>query len=128
MRTENEKFDEIVDMGELKRMSEWGADSEMIKIQKNAMRLHGNRDDFDNELSRIGGCRRYLPCPVCYKCANKASHLYVKCQICRIPACVHTHKEKEAMIRRANFFTPVSRGAMAAIMEKAGALEHVRAE
>jgi len=110
-------------MEELNRMAEWGADAEMIRIQKEAARLHSNKDDFDEELSRIGGCRRYLPCPICYKCGNKASHLYIKCQLCRIPACVHTHREKEAMIRRANFYVHVTGGVMAAIIEKSGALD-----
>jgi hypothetical protein len=115
----NDKFDEIVNAEELQRMVEWGADSEMLKIQNNAMRLRNNKDDFDKELARIGGCRRYLPCPVCYKCESKSSHLYIKCQLCRIPACVHTYKEKEAMIKRANFFVLVTGEIMTAIREKA---------
>ena len=123
MNLGNERFDEIVNMEELNRMAEWGADAEMIRMQKEAGRLHSNRDDFDEEQSRIGGCRRYLPCPICYKCCNKASHLYIKCQLCRIPACVHTHREKEAMIRRANFFVPVTGEVMAAIIEGAGELD-----
>ena len=125
MYSAKDNFDEIVNMEELKRMTEWGADSEMIRLQKDALRLHSNKNDFEEELTRIGGCRRYLPCPICYKCSNKASHLYIKCQICRIPACVHTHREKEAMIKRENFFIPVSEDVMAAITHKGEAAVNV---
>lgn len=48
-------------------------------------------------------CNKYDPCPICFKCRGKASHLYSKCDECEIPICVHTNANRELMIRRANF-------------------------
>jgi len=54
-------------------------------------------------------CPRYQPCPICYRCDNKASHLFVKCQVCEIPYCTHTQREREFMIRRENFAAKLAR-------------------
>lgn len=48
-------------------------------------------------------CPRYDPCPICFKCMVRASHLFVKCQNCPVPICRHNEKIREAMIRRENF-------------------------
>lgn len=61
-----------------------------------------NRKFYEAEAQRLR-CPRYHPCPICYKCLNKASHLYLKCQVCRIPPDGHKEKDREWMIRRENF-------------------------
>ena len=53
------------------------------------------------ELS--GGCSMYDPCPICFKCQNKATHLYVRCEECPLQFCAHNHKQRAFMIRRENF-------------------------
>jgi hypothetical protein len=55
------------------------------------------------EEARKRNCPRYHPCPICYKCMVKASHLFVKCQDCPIPLCQHSERDRELMIRRENF-------------------------
>jgi hypothetical protein len=45
----------------------------------------------------------YEPCPICFRCKVKASHLYVKCQDCQVPICRHSDKNRNMMIRRENF-------------------------
>jgi hypothetical protein len=62
--------------------------------------IKSNRHEYLTIGSR---CMRYKPCPICFKCMHKASHLYVKCQNCSVPLCVHSEKERAAMIRRENF-------------------------
>ena len=39
---------------------------------------------------------------------NKASHLYVACQTCKIPICSHTYADRDKMIKRKNFTIFVS--------------------
>jgi hypothetical protein len=58
------------------------------------------------EMSK--GCALYEPCPLCYKCMVKASHLYIKCENCEVPFCGHNHKQRSYMIRRENFAIKVS--------------------
>ena len=60
-----------------------------------------NKDHYIKEARRVG-CSRYYPCPICYKCMEKASHLFVKCQHCNIPPCAHKDSDREFMIRRKN--------------------------
>lgn len=55
------------------------------------------------------GCNMYDPCPICYNCMNKASHLYVRCQTCEVPHDAHTHKNRSFLIRRENFAIKLSR-------------------
>lgn len=78
--------------------------------QKLRRSLDGNRklmarnaDTFAQGEPKFHTCRMYNPCPLCDKCLNKASHLYVKCQSCEIPICVHTYHDRAKMIRRTNF-------------------------
>ena len=62
-----------------------------------------NRDNFEAGESKFKTCPRYDPCPICDKCRNKASHLYVACQTCKIPICSHTYSDRDKMIKRKNF-------------------------
>lgn len=62
-----------------------------------------NRDVFEQGELKFKTCPRYDPCPICDKCRNKASHLYVACQTCQIPICSHTYQDREKMIKRENF-------------------------
>jgi hypothetical protein len=55
-------------------------------------------------------CNKYDPCPICFKCRVKASHLFAKCDECEIPICVHTNANRELMIRRKNFTQEVGSG------------------
>lgn len=54
-------------------------------------------------LTQSKGCEMYDPCPLCYKCMNKAAHLYRRCQSCQVPHDAHTHKNRAFFIRRDNF-------------------------
>lgn len=55
------------------------------------------------------GCTRYDPCPICYRCKIKASHLYEACSRCQVPYCGrHTEKIREKFIKRSNFRITVS--------------------
>lgn len=60
-----------------------------------------NAKEKNKELSK--GCAMYEPCPICFKCMNKASHLYLRCQNCEVQFCGHSHKQRSFMIRRENF-------------------------
>lgn len=62
-----------------------------------------NRDNYEAGESKFKTCPRYDPCPICDKCRNKASHLYVACQTCKIPICSHTYADRDKMIKRKNF-------------------------
>ena len=73
------------------------------ELEGNTKLLSRNADAFREGEPRFHTCLSYDPCPICDKCRNKASHLYVKCQICEIPICVHTYKDREKMIKRHNF-------------------------
>ena len=66
-------------------------------------------DIFEEKEPKAKTCPRYNPCPICSKCMNKASHLYVACQICNIPICSHTYKNREDMIKRDNFIHKISK-------------------
>lgn len=48
-------------------------------------------------------CNRYEPCPICYKCRVKGSHVYAKCDDCPIQICVHEPKIIDKWIIRDNF-------------------------
>lgn len=67
-----------------------------------AFTIRSNRKIWEEEAVRVN-CPRYSPCPICFKCMVKASHLFVKCQRCEIPICHHTERDRELMIRRENF-------------------------
>lgn len=76
-----------------------------------------NKDVFQEGEPKFKTCPRYDPCPICDKCRNKASHLYVACQTCKIPICSHTYEDREKMIKRENFTTIVTPEVMEAIKE-----------
>ena len=67
-----------------------------------AFTIRSRRRDWEEEAARMR-CPRYAPCPICFKCTTKASHLFVKCQNCGVPICAHNEKDRAAMIRRENF-------------------------
>ena len=70
----------------------------------------------DKVLTGVGElCPRYLPCPICRKCCNKASHLFEKCAGCAIPLCIHSDRERNLMIKRRNFAFNISKDAMDAL-------------
>ena len=71
-------------------------------IKKNKKLFARNKDLFIEDKNFLT-CSRYNPCPICDKCLNKASHLYIRCQNCGIPICVHKHKDRITMIKRNNF-------------------------
>ena len=78
-----------------------------------------NRDIFAQGETKFKTCPRYDPCPICDKCRNKASHLYVACQTCQIPICSHTYEDRQKMIKRKNFTILVEHETMEAIKEMA---------
>lgn len=59
------------------------------------------------ELSN--NCPMYEPCPICYKCQVKASHLYEQCAACPLEFDAHTYKQRALLIRRENFAIKVSK-------------------
>lgn len=80
------------------------ADNKLIKeIAENTRRSKTNKEIFSEEEPKVHTCSMYNPCAICYKCQNKASHLYVRCQSCKIPICTHKYKDREFMIKRDNF-------------------------
>ena len=87
------------------------------QLDKNAKLLRNNKDVFEQNEPKIKTCPRYNPCPICSKCLNKASHLYVACQTCQIPICIHTYEDREKMIKRKNFTIYVSDDIMNNIKE-----------
>lgn len=92
--------------GELSKL-----DEQKLKkaLDGNKKLMARNKDIFSKEEPRFHTCEMYNPCHLCDKCLNKASHLYVKCQNCNIPICVHTYKDRNKMIRRNNFRHPVDK-------------------
>lgn len=69
-------------------------------IKDNMHKNKTTKEIFEESDECFTKCPRYNPCPICSKCENKASHLYVKCEICQIPMCVHKYKDRENMIKR----------------------------
>ena len=67
-----------------------------------------NKKYFEETEPKFKTCPRYNPCPICDKCMNKASHLYVACQTCNIPICNHDYATRIKMIKRENFAIPVN--------------------
>lgn len=81
-------------------------------MQETQGNVRRNKEMFEESKSCFTKCIRYNPCPICDKCQNKASHLYVKCQLCEIPICVHKYKDRDFMIKRKNFEIHVSKETM----------------
>lgn len=65
--------------------------------------LHSNNQKMYLAEARRVGCSRYDPCPICFKCRVKASHLFKKCENCQVPFDRHSEKDRNFMIRRENF-------------------------
>lgn len=87
-------------------------EGELSKFDEQKLRRHlesnnklfsRNKDVFYKEEPKFSTCSLYNPCPICDKCLNKASHLYVRCQNCKIPICVHKYIDRDRMIKRYNF-------------------------
>lgn len=76
---------------------------ELINMVNQGSNFRTNKEIFEEVEKNLKTCARYNPCPICNKCLNKASHLYVKCEVCKIPICVHTNRDRVFMIRRDNF-------------------------
>lgn len=55
-----------------------------------------------------GFCDMYDPCPICYKCMVKASHLYKKCEECPVQFCAHNNFKRNLIIKRENFAIEVT--------------------
>ena len=76
-----------------------------------------NKIVFEEKEKKFTTCPRYNPCQICDKCLNKASHLYVACQTCKIPICHHTYNDRKKMIKRENFEIVVNEEIYKAIEE-----------
>lgn len=87
------------------------------ELDKNDRLMRNNKEIFEQGEPKTKTCPRYNPCPICSKCQNKASHLYVACQTCKIPICSHTYADREKMIKRKNFTIYVSDVIMNSIKE-----------
>lgn len=86
------------------------------ELDRNDRLMRNNKDIFEEKEPKFRTCKRYNPCPICSKCMNKASHLYVACQTCQIPICSHTYSDREKMIKRKNFTQYVSKEIMNEIL------------
>lgn len=82
------------------------------ELDKNDRLMRNNKDIFEEKEPKTKTCPRYNPCPLCSKCQNKASHLYVACQTCKIPICSHKYSDREKMIKRKNFIIYVENDIM----------------
>lgn len=72
-------------------------------MDKSGPMIERNQVKFEREEPRFSTCSMYNPCPICDKCLNKGSHLFKRCETCKIPMCIHTYNDKKKMIRRENF-------------------------
>lgn len=63
------------------------------------------------------GCEMYDPCPLCFKCMNKAAHLYARCATCPVEHDAHTHKNRSWFIKRENFAIDVTEATIKGIKE-----------
>lgn len=60
------------------------------------------------DLLELGStCSRYEPCPICFKCRVKGSHIYDKCDKCALDICIHKDEHIGYFIKRDNFTTPM---------------------
>lgn len=81
---------------------------------KPSMEFRSDRAMLEEEGSR---CNKYDPCPICFKCRIKGSHLYSKCDSCSINLCVHDNRTREMMIKRDNFSQQIGPELMDALKE-----------
>lgn len=72
-------------------------------MTSNQNTMRNNADIYAENCPEYFTCHQYQPCPICNKCKNKASNLYVACQNCQIPICGHKQSDIERMIKRSNF-------------------------
>lgn len=103
-----ERLYDIADTKNDQGMSKFDEQKLRKALEGNNKLLSRNKKAFEENEPKFHSCNLYDPCPLCDKCRNKASHLYVRCQTCEIPICVHTHKDKEKMLKRNNFSAKVS--------------------
>lgn len=82
------------------------------ELEKNNQLGRRNKEVFREKEVKFTTCPRYNPCPICDKCQNKASHLYVACQTCKINICNHTYDNRNTMIKRRNFVEYVNKETM----------------
>lgn len=76
----------------------------------NERKFKGELISRKEDLLDIGSsCIRYEPCPICYKCRVKGSHIYHKCDKCPIELCVHQDEHIGYFIKRDNFETSMSK-------------------
>lgn len=74
----------------------------------NSRKFKGELVSRKEDLLDYGSkCSRYEPCPICYKCRVKGSHIYAKCDECAIDLCIHQDKHINHFIVRDNFATPM---------------------
>lgn len=74
----------------------------------NGRKYKGELVSRKEDLLDLGStCSRYEPCPVCYKCRVKGSHIYDKCDKCPIELCIHKDEHIGRFIVRDNFATPM---------------------
>jgi hypothetical protein len=92
-------------------------EQKLRRYLKNTRLGSPNKIVFEQKEKKFKTCPRYNPCPICDKCMNKASHLYVACQTCKIPMCSHKYSDREKMIKRENFSIPVTDEVYEAIVE-----------
>lgn len=85
----------------------------------------GQFDSKNKQLYRewAKGCSMYEPCPINYKCINKAPHLYKRCESCKVPHATHNHKARSWAIRRENFAITVSKETGEKLLELSKKLE-----
>lgn len=62
----------------------------------------------ENNLALSKECAMYEPCPLCFKCMVKATHLYERCVSCEVQFCGHNNKQRNIMIKRENFAIDVT--------------------
>jgi hypothetical protein len=95
-----EQVQEIQRAKKLERLK----DNKLMKeMNESANTFQRNKDRYKEGETKFHTCNLYNPCPICDKCQNKASHIYVRCQTCQIPMCTHKFNDRVFMIRRENF-------------------------
>ncbi|WP_238918166.1 hypothetical protein [Clostridium sp. YIM B02555] len=92
------------------KMQQAAAEKKLVtKIKDNMHKHKTTKEIFEEDKECFTSCPRYNPCPICSKCENKASHLYIKCELCQIPMCTHKYMDRQHMIKRENNTIQVSR-------------------
>lgn len=116
----------ITGMYDIKNMDKGLTSSEQRELERyvdSGNLFRQNKDIFKEKEKNFKTCLRYNPCPICNKCLNKASHLYVKCQNCMIPICTHKFQDRMNMIRRDNFEVKIDKNTIEHIRKLAKQVE-----